>query len=266
MTLSVIDNLIEPHKSFIHLVVNYLKQDPRIVGVSVAGSIVNGVVDQYSDVDFVIAVESSHFSSVLSARSDIASEFGTLLTCFTGEHVGDSRLLICLYDKPLLHVDLKFIDINDLASESSTSQLLWQKDERFSTQLEQIQAQPFSVDPQWIEDRFWIWIHYVGTKIARGEVFEVLEFLSFIRSKVLVPLALQSHNKVGYGVRKIETLLPDFSKTLESTIANKTQLSQILAVQSCIEIYLDLRAQFGKASIHQHEQCQVVATQFIRSI
>jgi hypothetical protein len=31
-----------------------------------------------------------------------------LLVGFTGEHVGEPRVLICLYGPPVLHVDLKF--------------------------------------------------------------------------------------------------------------------------------------------------------------
>ena len=34
---------------------------------------------------------------------------------FTGEHVGESRVLICLYGPPLLHVDLKFVSLSDAA-------------------------------------------------------------------------------------------------------------------------------------------------------
>ncbi|MER7057532.1 MULTISPECIES: hypothetical protein [unclassified Streptomyces] len=33
-------------------------------------------------------------------------------------------------------------------------------------------------DLQWIEDRFWIWVHYGATKLGRGELFEVNGFLA----------------------------------------------------------------------------------------
>jgi hypothetical protein len=38
-----------------------------------------------------------------------ASRLGELLPSFTGEHVGEPRLLICLYNNPLLHAELKFV-------------------------------------------------------------------------------------------------------------------------------------------------------------
>ncbi|EMY71326.1 hypothetical protein [Leptospira vanthielii] len=31
---------------------------------------------------------------------------------------------------------------------------------------------------QWIEDRFWVWIHYAATELGRGEFFEAIDFLA----------------------------------------------------------------------------------------
>jgi hypothetical protein len=48
-------------------------------------------------------------------RAGFAGALGPLLSAFTGDHVGEPRLLICLYGPPLLHVDLKFVTPADLA-------------------------------------------------------------------------------------------------------------------------------------------------------
>ncbi|NRS94850.1 hypothetical protein DFH40_002566 [Clostridium beijerinckii] len=47
----------------------------------------------------------------MNERIKIAESLGTLLSAFTGEHVGEPRLLICLCEPELLHVDLKFVSI-----------------------------------------------------------------------------------------------------------------------------------------------------------
>ena len=52
---------------------------------------------------------------VMHERKSIASSLGRLAGAFTGEHVGEPRLLICLYDNPVLHVDLKFVNLFDAA-------------------------------------------------------------------------------------------------------------------------------------------------------
>ncbi|MCJ8345328.1 oxalate:formate antiporter [bacterium] len=261
-----IDRVIQPHKSFIELVVKSLPLDARIIGISVVGSIVNGIVDQYSDIDFIIAVDPLYYNSVIEERMAIVSKYGNILTGFSGEHVGDSRLLICLYDKPLLHVDYKFVSLDDVSKETSQSQLVWERDKRFSSLLDQIQSKPFQMNDQWIEDRFWIWIHYAGTKIARGETFEVLDFLSFIRSNVLVPLALASEEKIGFGVRKIETILPAFAIKLTATIASDNKESMKAAVEACINLYLELRAKVNPSELDIHKNCELRTKQFIQAI
>ena len=45
----------------------------------------------------------------MGERRTIAESCGGLLAAFTGEHVGEPRLLICLYGPPLAHVNLKFV-------------------------------------------------------------------------------------------------------------------------------------------------------------
>ncbi len=43
---------------------------------------------------------------------------------------------------------------------------------------------------QWIEDCFWVWVHYIAVKIARGELFAPIGGLEFLRARVLGPLVL----------------------------------------------------------------------------
>jgi hypothetical protein len=52
---------------------------------------------------------------------------GNLLAAFTGEHVGEPRLLICLFADPLMHVDLKFISLGQLSSRVEDPVILWER-------------------------------------------------------------------------------------------------------------------------------------------
>ncbi|PCJ14905.1 MAG: oxalate:formate antiporter [Candidatus Cloacimonadota bacterium] len=261
-----LSNLIEPHKTFINTTINQLSLDSRILGISLAGSIATGSADQFSDIDFVISVDPNSYDEVLEDKVNIVSSIALFLTGFTGEHVGDKRLLICLYDSPLLHVDFKFVSLNDVPNETSNSCLIWQRDTRFGEALSKIRVIPQSIDFQWIEDRFWIWIHYVGTKVARGEKFEVLEFLSFIRTNVLVPLGLFEAGQSGFGVRKLEFLAPEFAQELKETVASYDQKSLESAVKSCIRIYINLRTKIKAKGLHHHLDCQKATMDFIDSI
>src|SRR5262245_32208294 len=115
---------------------------------------------------------SSQYDAVMAARREVAASFGHLLAAFTGEHVGEPRLLICLYDAPLLHVDLKCVSIADVAERVEEPAVLWQRDGRLTAALSTGVAEYPTPTPAWIEDRFWIWVRYGAGKIGRGELFE----------------------------------------------------------------------------------------------
>src|SRR5262249_3397844 len=80
-----------------------------LIGLLAGGSFVTGGLDEFSDLDLVVVVAPPASETVYAQRKAFAAECGPLLAAFTGEHVGEPRLLICLYGQPPVHVDLKFV-------------------------------------------------------------------------------------------------------------------------------------------------------------
>jgi hypothetical protein len=199
-------------------------------------------MDEFSDLDLVVAVEPLEYSSVMTERHAIAASLGHLLAAFTGEHVGEPRLLVCLYDEPLLHVDLKFVNLNDVADRVEDPIFLWERDGRLAEALTHGKAEYPAPNPKWIEERFWIWVHYAATKIGRGELFEAIDFLSFLRMNVLGPLGLICAGGRPAGVRRIEMVAPAFARELRRTIASYDAHECLRAVRACVEIYRTLRS------------------------
>ena len=230
------------HTRFLRSAVERLSQDVRLVGVAAGGSYLTGTMDEFSDLDLIIAVEPAHHADVMTERMKIAASLGNLLAAFTGEHVGEPRVVICLYEDPLLHVDLKFVSIDDVATRVEDPVVLWERDGRLSRALAHGKAEYPSRSPQWIEDRFWIWVHYAATKIARGELFEAIDFLSFLRGTVLGPLVLARAGAQPSGVRKIETLAPAFAFELRRTVASHDAADCLRALRACVELYRSLRS------------------------
>lgn len=70
-------------------------------------------MDEYSDLDFIIVVKDVFYEQITEERLNIVSQFGKALSAFSGEHVGEPRLIICLYDDPLLHCDFTFVASNE---------------------------------------------------------------------------------------------------------------------------------------------------------
>ena len=232
--------LPESHEEFLQKAIDRLKMDQRLVGIAAGGSFITNSMDEFSDLDLVIAVERGHHAEVMAERMQIAASLGKLLAAFIGEHVGEPRVLICLYEDPLLHVDLKFVSLEDVATRVEDPVVLWERDERLSSALAHGRAEYPARSPQWIEDRFWIWVHYAATRIARGELFEAIDFLSFLRGTVLGPLALARAGAQPSGVRKIETLAPDFARELRQTVASHDAADCLRALRACVELYHSL--------------------------
>lgn len=229
------------HKQLLLQIIAKLSQDPRVCGIGASGSYTSDSMDKYSDLDLVIAIHPNDFSSVMSSRLEMLVGIDGRVAAFTGEHVGEPRLIIALYQPHAIHVDFKFVALADAAERVDETVVLWQQGNCLTEVLQQKMAQYPQPEPQWIEDRFWIWTHYAATKIARGEYFETLEFISFIRQNVLSPLALKQRGMTPSGVRKVESRLPEFAKQLQETVAAPQRSELISAVEQCISLYLALR-------------------------
>src|SRR5438477_114711 len=119
--------LPEAHASFLRHALERLGEDSRLVGVAAGGSYLTGAMDEWSDLDLVVAVEPAAYAAVIADRPRIAASLGRLLAAFTGEHVGEPRVLICLYGAPLLHVDLKFVTLAAAAERVEDPAVLWER-------------------------------------------------------------------------------------------------------------------------------------------
>lgn len=241
--------LPEAHEAFLREALPRLQHDARIVGVSAGGSWLTDSLDAYSDLDLVVAVEPADYEAVLLNRVAIAERLGPLLASFTGEHVNEPRLLICLYGPPPLHVDLKFVTLADAATRVEEPAVLWERDGRLRAALREGAARYPDPSLQWIEDRFWVWVHYATTKIGRGELFEAHDVLAALRSMVLGPLALLLRGARPQGVRRIETAAPDLAAALEGTLASHDRASYARALRATVELYRRLRSELQTADL-----------------
>ncbi len=233
--------LPEGHARFLAEAVSRLAADPRVVGVAGGGSLVSGSFDEFSDLDLVIAVDDEGYETVLAERRMLAGALGPLLQGFMGEHVGEPRLLICLYGPPLLHVDLKFVALRDAHVRVEDPVILWEREGRLTTAFSRGAARFPEPNQAWLGERFWIWVHYGATKIGRGELFEALDFLSFLRGSVLGPLILQKVGARPSGVRRLEQAAPEWAKELERTVATHDARECLAALEATVSLYRRLR-------------------------
>jgi len=257
------DTIFHP---FIDKVVAVLEESPDMLGLAVAGSWITQEMDAYSDLDLVL-VSKTKLSSDPAQMKAIAKRFGNVLSAFTGEHVGEPRVLICLYNDPLLHVDLKFLTPEEFYQRVEDPVVMWERESTLTNIINQTtSAWPYP-DYQWLEDRFWVWIHYATLKIGRGEYMEAADFLAFLRMVVLGPLLHIKNGNQPRGVRKVETKLPasDF-EALASTVADLNKVSLITALKKSISIYENTLSQLVNSTVHLNHETELAVKAYLRLI
>lgn len=229
-------------QAFIQHAAEIVKADDALLGLAVAGSWLTNEIDEYSDVDLIL-VTKEKISDNKAKMTAEARKLGNFLSGFTGEHVGEPRLLICLYREPLLHVDIKFLTIEEFDKHIERVHIVADTDGLLQRTLDAAEVQFPHPNYQWIEDRFWTWVHYGATKIGRGEYLEALDFLSAIRMMVLGPLVHIKNGNLPRGVRKVETQLAGADlQLLTNTIGANDKASLVAALRAAVTHYNDLRA------------------------
>ncbi|WBV56314.1 nucleotidyltransferase domain-containing protein [Chryseobacterium daecheongense] len=231
-----------------------LQTDETIIGLAVGGSWISDQMDEFSDLDLIIVTEQK-VTGDKNVMINYAKRLGNFLSAFTGEHVGEPRLLICLYDNPLLHVDLKFVTLEEFHERVETPTILLDKNGRLQKVIDHsVSSFPYP-DYQWIEDRFWIWIHYALLKVGRGEYFEAFDFLGFLRMSVFGPLLHIKNNNLPRGVRKVETDLDIKDlEDLKLTLPQYNRHSLLECLHHSVLLYRKLRnVLFGNNIILQDE-------------
>jgi predicted nucleotidyltransferase len=231
----------DPQAEMLDRVAAKLQNDERFEALLGSGSLAYGGFDEHSDLDLVVVTRSDSHVAVMTERRGFASDLGELLAAFTGEHVGEPRLLICLFGPPLLHVDFKFATLDGLDGLAERPVILWAREAGIvEHRLAAAHVRPSGKDPQWFEDRAWLWLHYGVTKWLRGEYFEAISTLDFFREKVLGPMLQRNAGKSQRGMRRVEGL-PQAEARLSPTLAGYDHAAIGRALKQAAALYVELR-------------------------
>jgi hypothetical protein len=229
------------HARMIERVIAGVQADARFDALLATGSLAYGGFDEHSDLDFVIVVRAEDHAAAMAGRQAFAQRLGSLLAAFSGEHVGEPRLLICLFGPPLLHVDLKFITPGDLPALSEHPVVLWARNPgELERHLAGMTVSGRGRDAQWYEDRAWVWLHYVATKLLRGELFEAIGGLDFFRDQVLGAMLQRNAGRTARGLRRVESV-EGARALLAPTLPSTGSRSITEALKRSAALYVELR-------------------------
>lgn len=244
-----------------------IQADSRFAGLTVGGSWQDGNFDEWSDLDLVLVSYPDFQQALVSEAQSLASQMGDLLVGFTGEHIGHSNVLICLYDQPLLHVDLKFIPLPDFETRVENPLILFERKGELSEILSRTEGAYPMPDLQWIEDRFWVWIHYAALRLGRGELLELNDHLGYIRNTVLGSLQLMKYGFTPRRVRRAEQHLPPAALAeLVSTIGRYERQALYQATLATVELYRKLRDYHATEHLQHQSRAENRALEFLKAV
>jgi hypothetical protein len=121
-------------------------------------------------------------------------------------------------------------------------------------------------DPQWVEDRFWVWMHYVAGKIVRGEWFEAVDSLAFLRAKVLAPLVAVAEGRDARGVRRFEREMGAYVDGLRATIPGHDAQSCAKALRAVAGQYQALRSRLDSPGLVRREEAERAALAYLDEV
>ncbi|NAZ87867.1 nucleotidyltransferase domain-containing protein [Kineococcus sp. T90] len=233
----------EEHRRALDTVLAAVAGDDRLLGAALSGSAADGTADRFSDLDVVVVVAAEHHEQLAAERSELVASWLPVLAAFTGEHVGEPRLIIALVGPPLLHVDVKSLSLPEWEGRRDEPVVLLDPAGRLAASASSPTGEP-AVDLQWIEDRSWVRVHCAATKLGRGELLEVAGFLAFLREDVLGPLLALRHARPVRGVRRLEQLAavdPAALSALHATVRGPGPREGAAAVLAAVALYAQLR-------------------------
>jgi hypothetical protein len=217
---------------------------PDVVGMTIGGSFAEGDPDEVSDLDLRIVVEDAARERRLEAAPALAAAAGPLVAAFTGEHVGEPRLVICLYED-LVHVDYLTVGLSETGEQNGGRpvHVLWERDGRVSAVLPgPAEAEDPADHLAWMEARMWTWAWYIQSKVIRGELFEALDGIQYVRDRVLFRLLAMRDGVALAGSRRAEARLGDLRERFDRTAARADRPELMVALAETVALYDELAA------------------------
>jgi len=207
------------------------------VGVAISGSLAAGRGDRYSDLDLVVVARDAAGVGLL--RDAIPAADGVPVARYGGEHVGEPRLVVALYGS-LVKVDFMFLRLDELAEWNGGRpiRVLWESSRALTRALGQPVAATTPREAiEDVERRFWTWSWYALTKVCRGERYEGLSAIGYLRDRALLPMLALGRGRAPRGPRRIDELVESSSLPFEQTLAGLDQGDLLRALRATIALY-----------------------------
>ena len=237
------------HRELLERAFARFRDDIRLVGLVVGGSLARGEGDFYSDLDLYVVVRDGVFEDMFAERNSIAEALGSPLFGFVVDPVpGGSTDHIVLYEGPV-KFDFMYLRESHLVPHPRWDGCVVLKDTdgRLGAVVARSEALglggPSAEDLSELNQKFWTWCWYAFGKIERGELWEALDGLHSIRTLALVPLLDWSAERRHEGYRRLErNTNQEQASRLSARVAPMRAQALHAALRAEVELFRELRS------------------------
>ncbi|MGL4589174.1 MAG: hypothetical protein ACRCUP_02960 [Mycoplasmatales bacterium] len=255
------------HELFLKNIIQKLMDNEQVQILAITGSGYELKFDQFADLDLVIGYENT------INKQEVLALMGDLIGCFTGYHVGEPRLEICLFkvSGDLLQVDAKFVELTDFKNQRDKIKLLFDKTKQVDQKIiNQKTCEVQTIDWNFVNQKFYKWIHFGIVKLARGEIHEAISCLNMIWSEIIANYYYIERGILPRGMRRIEQIQPELAVKL-SEIMPSYELEAVydsylktleLYEEYCLKSNVDTRLQAEVVSFVQRYYAFIIQKQW----
>ena len=237
------------HRRLLERAIARFREDARVAGLVVGGSLAHGAADPYSDLDlYVIARDEAH-DELFAERDAAAEAVGSPLFGFVVDPLpGGSIDHIVVYEG-LVKFDFMYLKESDFEPAPKWAGCVVLKDAsgRVGSGVARSEGlappRPSADELLELNQKFWVWCWYVFGKILRGELWEALDGIHGIRTLALVPMLDWAAERPQEGYRRLERKTDSEAVVrLEATVAGVEPDALHAALRAEIGLFRELRA------------------------
>jgi len=257
----------EMHRNLVKKAEICLKEDKRFTGMAIGGSWIDNKLDEFSDLDLYLIIDDAIALS-FAEKKVILNGWGKLLSFYINGH--DENVTVSLFDfaPNLLHVDCKWIPLEGFKKRVENPVVIFEKGNLLSKCIKDFPSLGYELPNFELDEmRFWTWMHYVFSKIGRGEIIEAYGYLCEVRNCCVGPMVLHKNDLIPRRMRYAENLPEADLEQIRKTLPlNCDARGCFDATMHLIELYKNTRDALVSSSFIKNDAAEIACLKYAENI
>jgi hypothetical protein len=250
-------------QEFLDRAVSIAEKDSRFIGLALHQE--SDHEHEFTDLEFVFVCAPISFGDCAADLKGVAEALGPLLLSYEQEKTDAERELSCLYDEPLRRIDLRLLP-TDGAAMLRHPRVLWERDGTLSAELAKYRDVAPVIDLQWMEDRFWLWLHSAAMALKEGAIFEALHQMSCLRTRILAPMLLKKQAQPADALKGLEQAGGDELSSLRATVPLYDARSCEISLREAAKLYVGLRETLAPEELVRHRRAEMAVMRHLHTV